>query len=53
MGSSKDKAGHVSEAFETPAVAAEEPAVTAVPVDRTVLEGLVGGTYHDPHSPRR
>src|SRR6266496_4751975 len=49
MGSSKDKAGHVSEAFETPAVAAEEPAVTAVPVDRTVLEGLVDGTYHDPH----
>jgi len=49
MGSSKDKAGHVSEAFETPVVAAEEHVVTAVPVDRTVLEGLVGGTYHDPH----
>ena len=29
--------------------AVDEPVVTAVPVDRTVLEQLVGGTFHDPH----
>ncbi|MEU4607133.1 1,4-alpha-glucan branching protein GlgB [Kribbella sp. NPDC023972] len=45
MGSSE----HGTEAFETPVVATEEPVVTAVPVDRTVLERLVGGTFHDPH----
>lgn len=37
------------EAFEEPVVAVEEPVVTAVPVDRTELERLVAGTYHDPH----
>src|SRR5689334_25076537 len=43
MGSSE------SEAMEQPVVPVEEPVVTAVPVDRTVLERVVGGTYHDPH----
>ena len=37
------------EAMEVPVVPADEPVVTAVPVDRTVLEQLVGGTFHDPH----
>ena len=49
MGSSEQNAGPVTEAFETPPVVAEEPVVTAVAVDRTALERLVGGTYHDPH----
>ena len=49
MGSSEHDAGPISDAFETPVVATEEPVVTAVPVDRTVLERLVGGTFHDPH----
>ena len=37
------------EAFEEPVVAVEEPVVTAVRVDRTDLDRLVAGTYHDPH----
>src|SRR5262245_45828521 len=38
-----------SEAIEEPVASADRPVVTAVPVDRTVLERLVNGTYHDPH----
>ena len=49
MGSSEQNAGPATEAFEAPVVPADKPVVTAVPVDRTVLEQLVGGTFHDPH----
>src|SRR5690349_22639706 len=37
------------EPFEAPVVPADEPVVTAVAVDRTALERLVAGTFHDPH----